>query len=87
MTTNPPEPTGSSTPPTGSDAAPQGSRSNDGSSTPEQTSPTSSNPGSGRFAVYDTRYERFVGSVTDKKPSKADAKKLAGHDDVEVREV
>lgn len=40
-----------------------------------------------RYAAYDTRYQRFVGPVTDKKPSLAQAKKLVGHDDVEIREV
>jgi hypothetical protein len=40
-----------------------------------------------RYAVYDTRYEKFVGAVLDKKPTPAAAKKLAGHDDVDIREV
>ena len=39
------------------------------------------------YAVYDTRYLRFLPGVHDKKPTKAEAKKLAGHDDVEIREV
>jgi hypothetical protein len=79
--------------PSPSSDAPQGSRSTIGGSTPAQTEPQPSEKGSGKFAVYDTRYEKFVGDVVDtnvrgkSKPSKADAKKLAGHDDVEVREV
>lgn len=40
-----------------------------------------------RFAVYDLRFEKFVGPVSSKRPSKAQSEKLAGHDDVEVREV
>lgn len=40
-----------------------------------------------RYAVYDTRYLRFLPGVHDKKPSKADAKKIVGHDDFEIREV
>lgn len=40
-----------------------------------------------RYAVFDTRYDKFVGEVTTKKPSLPAAKKLVGHDDVEVREV
>lgn len=40
-----------------------------------------------RYAVYDLTYEKFVGPVTDKKPSKAAAEKAAGHDNVELREV
>lgn len=44
------------------------------------------NPGSGRFAVYDTSLQRYVGGVQDSKPSKSDADKLApkGHSIVEV---
>jgi hypothetical protein len=39
---------------------------------PEAPKPT----GSGRFAVYDTTLLRYVGGVSDKRPSKADANKL-----------
>lgn len=66
---------------------PTGARAEQGDALPEQTSAKPSTDGSGRYAVYDTRYLRFVGPVTDKRSSKADAKKVAGHDDVEVREV
>lgn len=40
-----------------------------------------------RFAVYDLTYLKFVGHVTSKRPSKAQAEKAAGHDNVEIREV
>jgi hypothetical protein len=40
-----------------------------------------------RYAVYDTRYLRFVGAVSAKRPTKAQARDMAGHDDVEVRKV
>lgn len=40
-----------------------------------------------RYAVFDTRYDKFVGDVSTKKPPLPAAKKLVGHDDVEVREV
>lgn len=40
-----------------------------------------------RYAVYDTRYLKFVGEVTAKKPSKSAAKELVGHDDFDIREV
>ena len=44
------------------------------------------NPGSGRYSVYDTSLQRYVGGVHDSKPSKDDADKLApnGHSIVEV---
>lgn len=67
--------------------APTGARVEQGDAGSEQTAAPTASGTSGRFAVYDTRYQRFVGSVTDKRPSKADARKVAGHDDVEVREV
>jgi len=60
------------------------------SATPEDTTAVRAKPeptGSGRFAVYDNRIRQFVGGVVDKRPTKAEAKKAAGHDDVEVREV
>lgn len=41
----------------------------------------------GRYCVYDQRLGKYVGGVTSDKPSKADAKKLVGHDDVAVVEV
>jgi hypothetical protein len=68
---------------------PTGSRALDGGSTPAQTAPTATaSKGSGNHAVYDTRYEKFVGGVSvGKKPSKADARKLVGHDDFDIREV
>ena len=34
------------------------------------------NKDSGRWAVYDTKLMRYVGDVTDKRPTKADANKL-----------
>lgn len=37
------------------------------------------NEGTGRFAVYDKTLERYVGDVTDSKPSAKDAKALT-HD-------
>ena len=37
------------------------------------------NPGSGRFAVYDLQLGRFVGGVTDKRPTDTAAAKLAEH--------
>lgn len=40
-----------------------------------------------RYAVYDLRFERFVGPVTDKAPSAKAARDLVGHDDAEVRKV
>jgi hypothetical protein len=59
------------------------------SPTPEATpEPAKPEPtGSGRFAVYDNRILQFVGGVVDKRPTKAEAKRAAGHDDVEIREV
>lgn len=89
MTTDPnpnPDPDVDPTPePTGDDT-PQGSRLADGGRGPEQTAPIMSTSG-GNYAVYDTRYERFVGGVQAKKPTKKAAAELAGHDDVEIREV
>lgn len=41
----------------------------------------------GRYAVYDRRFGRYVGGVSTDRPSKADSKKLAGHDDVAIVEV
>lgn len=69
------------------DGPPTGSRSELGGAPSDQTDPVPSSDSSGRYAVYDLRYLRFVGEVSDKRPSKTDARKVAGHDDVEVREV
>lgn len=76
MTENSPEAPRPGQPPTDPEPTP-----------PEPTSKPKAGTGSGRFAVYDNRYLRFVGGVSDSKPTKAEAKKLAGHDDVEIREV
>jgi hypothetical protein len=54
--------------------------------TAPEKAPKASDDGK-RFAVYDLTYERFVGPVTGKRPSKANAEKAAGHDNVEIREV
>lgn len=67
--------------------------------TPEAPEPTTApaaeaptlpaeNSGSGRFAVYDTTLMRYVGSVSDKRPSKAEANKLVHtRDAYSIREV
>lgn len=49
--------------------------------------PTPEPGSSGRYAVYDLDLLRFVGPVTDKRPSKTAAKALVGDHDHEVREV
>lgn len=88
-----PNPTPDPTPDPQSDqpdprSVPQGSRSSDGGVGPAQTAPTASTTDGGSgYAVYDTRYEKYVGGVTTKKPTKKSAAELVGHDDVEIREV
>lgn len=49
----------------------------------EQSTETSS----GRYAAYDTTYQRFVGGVQDTKAKAREAAKAAGHSTVEIREV
>jgi hypothetical protein len=58
-----------------------------GSPPPPDPEPAPAPGTSGRYAVYDKTLLRFVGPVTDKRPTKAAVKDLVGDHDHEVREV
>lgn len=63
-----------------------------GDQTTDQTAAAPSD--ANRYAVYDDTYKRYIGGVSDKRPSKADVKRIAGEaggkvdvDNLSIREV